>query len=56
MIKTLLIILLLIPAVNAEELITRSHCDEMLEVMREMPEYIKEHEALDMYERCLSAL
>ena len=54
MIKLLLLLLLITP-VNAEELITKSHCDELLDVMREMPEYIKEHNALQVYDRCLSS-
>ena len=51
----LLLLLLLISPVNAEELITKSHCDEILDVMMEMPEYINEQKALQLYERCLSS-
>lgn len=55
MIKTLLLLLLWLPA-SAEDYLTKSHCDEMLDIMTEMEGYIKEQEAREIYERCLSNL
>ena len=54
MIKTLLLVLLMTP-VTAETLITKSHCDEMYDVLREY-ESIKKQEADEFYERCLASL
>ena len=54
MIKTLLLILFLAP-VNASE-ITKSHCDEVYDVLREEDSYIKEQVAWDVYQRCLNYL
>ena len=54
MIKTLLLVLLLTP-VSAETLLTKSHCDEMYDVLREY-ENIKKQEADEFYERCLASL
>ena len=54
MIKTLLLVLLMTP-VTAETIITKSHCDEMYDVLREF-DSIKEQEAEEFYERCLSSL
>ena len=55
MIKTILFLLLVLP-VSAETVITKSHCDEMLEVLRESTDYIKEQDAREFYERCLATL
>ena len=55
MIKTLLLLLLALP-VGANDYITKSHCDEMLDILREEPVYIKEQEAQDIYRRCLQSL
>ena len=55
MIKTLLLLLLALP-VGANDYITKSHCDEMFDVLREEPEYIKEHQAQEIYRRCLESL
>ena len=54
MIKTLLFVLLLTP-VTAETLLTKSHCDEMYDVLREY-DSIKKQEADKFYERCLASL
>lgn len=55
MIKTLLLVMLISPA-NAGDYLTKSHCDEMYDVLRESPEYIKEQSAREIYERCLASL
>ena len=55
MIKILLLLLLSVP-VASETIITKSHCDEMRDVLTEMEEYIKEQDAQDIYERCLASL
>ena len=54
MIKTLLLVLLMTP-VAAETIITKSHCDEMFEIIKEY-DSIKEQEAQEFYERCLASL
>lgn len=54
MIKTLTILLFALP-VSADSIIDKSVCDEMYEVILEEPEYINEHQALDIYERCIAS-
>ena len=55
MIKTLLLVLLMSPT-NASDYITKSHCDEIYDVLTEESVYIKEQSAREIYERCLASL
>ena len=55
MFKTLLLLLLVTP-VGANDYITKSHCDEMYDVLREEPEYINEQDARKFYKSCIASL